>query len=104
MNTATDARPASQKMDELVITYDPRSTFYAVMLGDGKLRGDDAGSSYYPWLKDAVRAADPAGDRLWEYPCDVRDRELHPNAVLFSRRKKAHPVERSGLARAAFNS
>ena len=84
-------------MDELVITYDPESTYYyAMMLGNAE---HDAESDYYLRLKDAVRGADPARDRLWEYPADVRDRELPANAVLFSRRKKAVPVEPSGLAR-----
>jgi hypothetical protein len=70
--------------EAVVITHDPASRLYALCAGwQGiEMRGG------FATLRDAVRAADPGGLRLWEDPSAATDREIPPDAVLFSRAKR----------------
>jgi hypothetical protein len=84
VTTATNNHSASVQSNDLVITHDPESAYYAVLRGSPGSRVAD----FYLRLIDAVRWADPTGDRIWEDPAEVTDRELDRNTILFSRRTK----------------
>lgn len=66
--------------DAVVITHNPESMVYSLQIG---WRGTESGGGTFATLRDAVLAADPDGNRLWEDPSGT-DMNLHRDVVLFS--------------------
>ena len=73
--------------DAIVITHDPNKRTYAVLTGWPGV-SEKIDRPHFS-LRDAVRAADPDDERLWEDPSSAADNELHPDTVLYSISKRA---------------